>query len=212
MRADEWETSKSSDSSKVCVRLLLFLNNSVLRPSNWKFELSPRPHPHSDPIINTHTEWVKKIYVWIYHGGMHWTSGYSSLSHWKARIWLPLAFTTKTHWGQAQDKKSQPTPCKTRYAFPCSPLGYGVLTQIYSLSDWALDWGLSLTLRESKMCVFRIRLPQKFTWERMRSAWDNGACQEDQEETLSHDLQLFACWSWSLETHVAANCHTANGS
>jgi len=28
--------------------------------TNWKFEPSPRSHTHSDPIINTHTELVKK--------------------------------------------------------------------------------------------------------------------------------------------------------
>ena len=29
--------------------------------TNWKFEPSPRPHTHSDPIINKHTEQVKKL-------------------------------------------------------------------------------------------------------------------------------------------------------
>jgi len=30
---------------------------------------------------------------------------------------------TKTHWSRAQFQKGQPTPCKTTYAFRCSPLG-----------------------------------------------------------------------------------------
>ena len=29
--------------------------------TNWKFEPSPRPHTHSDPIINKHTKQVKKL-------------------------------------------------------------------------------------------------------------------------------------------------------
>ena len=29
--------------------------------ASWKFEPSPRPHTHSDPIINKHTERVKKL-------------------------------------------------------------------------------------------------------------------------------------------------------
>ena len=41
--------------------------------TNWKFEPSPRPHTHSDPTINKHTEQVKKNYVLIYHD-MHWTN------------------------------------------------------------------------------------------------------------------------------------------
>ena len=28
---------------------------------NWKFGPSPRPHPHSDPIINTHTKQAQKL-------------------------------------------------------------------------------------------------------------------------------------------------------
>jgi len=30
-------------------------------PSAWKFEPSPRPHTHSDPIISKHTELVRKL-------------------------------------------------------------------------------------------------------------------------------------------------------
>ena len=33
----------------------------------------------------------------------------------------------KTRLGRAQFQKGQPTTCKTRYAFPYSPLGYRVL-------------------------------------------------------------------------------------
>jgi len=56
-------------------------------------------------------------------------TGQNSLSHWKARIWLPMAFkkkfctqSTKTHWSQAQFQKEQPTPCKTTYILLRSPL------------------------------------------------------------------------------------------
>ena len=41
------------------VKLLLLLENaynSILRHFNWKFEPSPRPPTHSDPMINMHTD------------------------------------------------------------------------------------------------------------------------------------------------------------
>ena len=59
------------------VKLLLLLEitlNSILRPSNWKFELSPRPHLYSDPIIRTGQKTMDGI---IYHG-IHWGQTYRS--------------------------------------------------------------------------------------------------------------------------------------
>jgi len=56
------------------------------------------------------------------------TTGKNSITL-KRRIWLPVAFKkipdtpTKTRWSQAQFQKGQPTPCKTTYTFPHSPLG-----------------------------------------------------------------------------------------
>ena len=99
--------------------------------SNWKFELSPKAHTHSDLIFNKHTEQVKKNYVWIYHG-MHWATCYRS----KLSVTLKSKdFTTcgfqkisdtpiKTRWSRPQFQKSLPTPCKTTLCF--SPLTSGL--------------------------------------------------------------------------------------
>jgi len=57
-----------------------------------------------------------------------YATGQNSISHWKARIcypWLQKNIPdtpTKTRWSQAQFQNGQPTPCKTTYAFPRSPL------------------------------------------------------------------------------------------
>jgi len=44
--------------------------------------------------------------------------------------------TPSTHWSRAQSQKSQPTPCKTRYAFSTH-----LWVRSYPVSQ-ALDWGL----------------------------------------------------------------------
>jgi len=51
----------------------------------------------------------------IYHG-MHWTSWYrsNSLSHWKARIWLPVAFKKIPH----PLKPTETAPSSERSAYP----------------------------------------------------------------------------------------------
>ena len=65
---DKWATSKSTQlSTKIWVKLLLLLENALKLNfwgplTSWKFEPSPRPHTHSDPTINKHTEQVKKLH------------------------------------------------------------------------------------------------------------------------------------------------------
>jgi len=59
MSTDKWATSTSTQlSTKVWVKLLLLENALKLNfwgpRTNWKFEPSPRPHTHSDPITNEH--------------------------------------------------------------------------------------------------------------------------------------------------------------
>jgi len=110
-------------------------------PSAWKClktqfwgplteNLNPLQNPtHTLISSSTNNQYRPKNYVWIYHG-MNLTLRYrqNSLSHWKARIWLPVAFPQKfqTHPPKTaeanQFQKGQPTPCKTTYAFPHSPL------------------------------------------------------------------------------------------
>jgi len=82
---------------------------------------------------------------------MHWTLSYRSktLSHWKSRIWLHVAFKkipdtpTTTCWSWVQFQKGQPIPCKTTYAFSrlessghkSTPLDWGLLSKILP-STW----------------------------------------------------------------------------
>ena len=69
-----------------CLKMPL---NSNLRPSNWKFEPPSRPHPHFDPIIDTHTQRDKNyIRIIIAYIGVKATD-LNLLSQWKTRIWLP---------------------------------------------------------------------------------------------------------------------------
>ena len=121
MSTDKWATSKSTQlSTKVWAKLLLPLENALklLRPSNLKFEPSPRAHTHSDPIINKHTEQVKN-YVWIYHG-MHWTLCYRSKSKLyiilKSKDLATLGFQKKfqTH----PQTLLKPSPVSERSAYP----------------------------------------------------------------------------------------------
>jgi len=123
--------------------------------TNWKFEPFPKAHAHSDCIINKHRTGQKTRYGFIMACIELYAAGKNSLLHWKARIcylWLSKKDTpTKTRWSQTQFQKGQPTPFKTTYAFPHSPLVREFWPQIYSL--WkALDWGLlSKTLASTKM-------------------------------------------------------------
>jgi len=124
--------------------------------SNWKFEPSPKAHSHSDHIINKHTEQVNKLPMdlsWhALNSMLQAKTLYRTEKQGFGYIWLSKKDTpTKTHWSQTQFQKGQPTPCKTTYAFPHSPLVREFWPQIYSL--WkALDWGLlSKTLASTKM-------------------------------------------------------------
>ena len=51
--------------------------------TNWKFEPTPSPHTHSDPIINKHTERVKKLCMDLSWHALNSDTGQNSLSHWK---------------------------------------------------------------------------------------------------------------------------------
>ena len=130
MSTDKWATSTSTRlSTKVWVKLLLLENALKLNfwgtLTNWKFEPSPRPHTHSDPTINEHTEQVKKLRI-DYHD-MHWTRWYRSktLYHTEKQgfgyPWLSIKIPdipTKTGWSRAQFYPLQNYVC-----FPRSPLG-----------------------------------------------------------------------------------------
>ena len=66
--------------------------------TSWKFEPSPSPHTHSDPIINKHAEQVKKTtYGFIMVCTDLSATGQNSVTQWKAKIrlsWLSKKFQT----------------------------------------------------------------------------------------------------------------------
>ena len=102
--------------------------------------------------INTKNR--SKNYAWIYHD-MHHNA--PSLSHWKARIWLPVVFKkipdtpTKTCWRRAQFRKVSLPAAKLRMFFPAHLWVREFWLQVYSLWQ-ALDWGLlSKILASTKM-------------------------------------------------------------
>jgi len=99
--------------------------------NNWKFEPSPRPHTHSDPIINKHTEQVKKNYVLIYHD-MHWTLCYRSKTLYHTEKWGfgYLGFQQKYRHTHQNRLMSSPVSEKSTYSlqnYICfSPLTSGL--------------------------------------------------------------------------------------
>ena len=151
MSTDKWATSKSTQlSTKFESNCSFCLKMPWTQPwgplTNWKFEPSSRPHTHSDPIINKHTEQVKKLCMELswYVCTDFQATGQNSLTHRKARIWVPWLSKkisdkpTKTGWSWAQFQKGQPTPCKLRMLFPAHLWVREFWPQIYSLSQ-ALD-------------------------------------------------------------------------
>ena len=116
--------------------------------TNWKLEPSPRPHTHSVPTINKHTEQVKKLRIessWHALNSLVWVK--NSLPHWKARIW-PLWLSNKIQDPPTKPAEVEPSfrkvsllPAKLCILFPAHLWVREFWPQIYSLSQ-ALDWGL----------------------------------------------------------------------
>ena len=124
MSTDKWATSKPTQlSTKVWVNCSFRLKTQFWDLINWKFEPSPRPHTHSDPIINKHTEQVKKLCM-----DLSWHALNSML---QVKLFVTLKskdlanrglqkISRHTCWSWVQFQKGQPTSCKTMYVFPCS--------------------------------------------------------------------------------------------
>ena len=145
MSTDKSATSKSTQlSTKVRVKLFLWLENA-LKLNLEALKLTENLNPLQGP---THTlTSSSKNYVWIYHG-MHWTQHYKQklyISHWKARIWLPMAFKTipdtPAEATEPSFRKVSPPPAKLRILFPAHLWVREFWPQIYSLWQ-SLDWGL----------------------------------------------------------------------
>ena len=99
--------------SNFWVKLLLLLENAPKRPSNWKFEPSPRVHTHSDPIINEHTEQVKKLRM-----DLSWHALNSML-----RVKTPYhtekqGFGYPWLWKKFQTHPPKPSPVSESQAYP----------------------------------------------------------------------------------------------
>ena len=130
-----------TSSAILCIKLLPLLENALKLNFKALYETEnldplqgPTPHPHSDPIINTHTKQAPKLRMDLPPALL--TCRLQPKTHChpqKQRFGYPRLSKkiprtpTKTDSSQGRFPKGQPTPCKTRDAFPRSPLGYRVL-------------------------------------------------------------------------------------
>jgi len=92
---------------------------------------------------------------------MHWTQRYKQklyISHWKARIWLPMAFKTipdtPAEATKPSFRKVSPPPAKLRILFPAHLWVREFWPQIYSLWQ-SLDWGLLSNILASTKHITR---------------------------------------------------------
>ena len=127
----KWAISKSTQFLiKVWVKLLLSAWKCLKRGplTNWKFEPSTRPHTHSDPIINKHTEQVKKLPMDLSWHALNSVLQVKTFITMKCKNLATLGFQkipdtpTKTRWSWAQSQKGHPTPYKTTYQHVCFSL------------------------------------------------------------------------------------------
>ena len=141
--------------------LLLLLENALklhMRPSNWKCEPSPRPHTHSHPIVNKHTEQVKKIHMDLSWHALNSMLQFKTLYYAEKQgfgyLWLSKKFQThppKHAEAEPSLRKISLPPAKLRMLFPPYLWVREFWPQIYSLWQ-ALDWGLlSKNLASTKM-------------------------------------------------------------
>ena len=134
---DKWAASKRTQVSAIlCIKLLPLLENALKLNFKALYEtenLDPLQGPtHTLTPSSIHTQNRSQNYGWIYHL-LSSLAGYSPklTATLKNRGLATLGFQkkiphtpTKTDQSQCQFPKGQPTPCKTRDAFPRSPLGY----------------------------------------------------------------------------------------
>ena len=136
---DKWAASKRTQVSAIlCIKLLPLLENALKLNFKALYEtenLDPLQGPtHTLTPSSIHTQNRPKNNGWIYHL-LSSVAGYSPklTAALKKRFGYPRLSKkiprtpTKTDSSQGHSSKGQPTPCKTRDAFPRSPLGYRVL-------------------------------------------------------------------------------------
>ena len=138
---DKWAASKRTQASAIlCIKLLPLLENALKLNFKALYEtenLDPLQGPtHTLTPSSIHTQNRPKNYEWIYHLLSSLAGYIQPKTHChpqKQRFGYPRlskkipCTPTKTDSSQGQFPKGQPTPCKTRDAFPRSPLGYRVL-------------------------------------------------------------------------------------
>ena len=104
----------------------------MLRPSNWKFEPSPKTHAQSDPIINkTHKKlhilflfyfifilFYFILFIVFYFLSWHALNSVQQVKtfYWKARIWLPVHFKNNSR--HTHQNPLKPSPVSERSAYP----------------------------------------------------------------------------------------------
>ena len=133
---DKWAASKRTQVSAIlCIKLLPLLENALKLNFKALYETENLdPHPHSDPIINTHTKQAQKLRMDLppallscrLQPKTHCRLQKQRFGYPRLSKKIPRT-PTETDQSQGQFPKGQPTPCKTRDAFPRSPLGYRVL-------------------------------------------------------------------------------------
>ena len=138
---DKWAASKRTHVSAIlCIKLLPLLENALKLNFKALYEtenLDPLQGPtHTLTPSSIRTQNRPKNYGWIYHL-LSSLAGYSPklTATLKNRGLATLGFQKKFHAHQPKQTKAKAsfqkvnlaTPCKTRDAFPRSPLGYRVL-------------------------------------------------------------------------------------
>ena len=138
---DKWAASKRTQVSAIlCIKLLPLLENALKLNFKALYEtenLDPLQGPtHTLTPSSIHTQNRPKNYGWIYHL-LSSLAGYSPklTATLKNRGLATLGFQKNFHAHQLKptqakasfQKVNLATPCKTRDAFPRSPLGYRVL-------------------------------------------------------------------------------------
>ena len=86
---------------------------SILRPSNWKFEPPPRAHTHSDPIINEHTEQVKKLHIDLSWHALNSVLPVKTIYH-TEKLGLGYPWLSK----KFHQNPLKPSPVSERLAYP----------------------------------------------------------------------------------------------
>jgi len=112
--------------------------------TNWKFESSPRAHTHSDPIINKHTEQVKKLLMDLSWQALNSGVKVKTLYHTEKQGFGYPRLSKKKHWSRhTHQNPMKPSPVSERSAYP---LQNNVCFSL--LTSWLESFGHKSTLSD----------------------------------------------------------------